>query len=139
MSRFSVPEVSLPDAPDAVVWVVCLCAEWCGLCRDYEAVFAQMAQRFPAFRFVWLDIEDQAELVGDMDVETFPTLAGIAGKRQPAGRAARARHEAFAARLAKRAPTLDQGLKRLRGHQNCALGVAMCPPKHSCITRRLIF
>ena len=77
MSRSSVPEVSLPDAPDApdaVVWVVCLCAEWCGLCRDYEAVFAQMAKRFPAFRFVWLDIEDQAELVGDMDVETFPTL-----------------------------------------------------------------
>ena len=74
MSRSSVPEVSLPDAPDAVVWVICLCAEWCGLCRDYEAVFAQMAKRFPAFRFAWLDIEDQAELVGDLDVETFPTL-----------------------------------------------------------------
>lgn len=73
MSRSSVPEVSLPDAPEPI-WVICLCAEWCGLCRDYEAVFAQMAQRFPAFRFVWLDIEDQAELVGDMDVETFPTL-----------------------------------------------------------------
>ena len=74
MSRSFVPEVSLPGAPDAGVWVICLCAEWCGLCRDYEAVFAQMAQRFPAFRFVWLDIEDQAELVGDLDVETFPTL-----------------------------------------------------------------
>lgn len=59
---------------DSVTWVVCLCADWCGLCRDYQAVMAQMARRYPAFRFAWLDIEDQAELVGDIDVETFPTL-----------------------------------------------------------------
>jgi len=57
-----------------VTWVVCLCADWCGLCRDYEAVFAQTAARYPGFRFAWLDIEDQADLVGDIDVETFPTV-----------------------------------------------------------------
>ena len=33
-----------------------------------------MAERYPAFRFAWLDIEDQSDLVGDLDVETFPTL-----------------------------------------------------------------
>jgi thioredoxin 1 len=33
-----------------------------------------MALRYPGNRFVWLDIEDEAELVGDLDVETFPTL-----------------------------------------------------------------
>lgn len=55
-------------------WVICLCADWCGLCRDYGAVFTQMAAHYPAFRFVWLDIEDQADLVGDLDVETFPTV-----------------------------------------------------------------
>ena len=55
-------------------WVVCLCADWCGLCRDYKTLFAHMAARYPALRFAWLDIEDQAELVGDLDVETFPTL-----------------------------------------------------------------
>ncbi len=60
--------------PDSATWVICLCADWCGLCRDYQAVFAQMAARYPAFRFAWLDIEDQADLVGDVDVETFPTL-----------------------------------------------------------------
>lgn len=59
---------------DSVTWVVCLCADWCGLCRDYQVVMAQMAGRYPAFRFAWLDIEDQAELVGDIDVETFPTV-----------------------------------------------------------------
>ena len=71
MSRSSASELSLPDSS---AWVICLCADWCGLCRDYQAVFEQMAKRFPAFRFVWLDIEDQAELVGDLDVETFPTV-----------------------------------------------------------------
>jgi thioredoxin 1 len=59
---------------EPAAWVVCLCAQWCGLCRDYQGVLAQMAARYPAFRFAWLDIEDQSELVGDIDVETFPTL-----------------------------------------------------------------
>ena len=60
--------------PGHSVWVVCLCADWCGLCRDYRHTFASIAARYPAFKFAWLDIEDQADLVGDMDVETFPTL-----------------------------------------------------------------
>ncbi len=55
-------------------WVICLCADWCGLCRDYGAVFSEMALRYPESRFVWLDIEDEAALVGDLEVETFPTL-----------------------------------------------------------------
>jgi len=63
-----------PSLSEPAAWVVCLCAEWCGLCRDYQAVFAQMAARYPSFRFAWLDVEDQADLAGDMDVETFPTL-----------------------------------------------------------------
>jgi thioredoxin 1 len=71
MSDSSSVELS---STDPVTWVVCLCADWCGLCRDYETLFTQMAARYPAFRFAWLDIEDQADLVGDMDVETFPTL-----------------------------------------------------------------
>ena len=65
-----------PDAlsPGRAAWVICLCADWCGLCRDYQDLFAHMAARYPAFKFAWLDIEDQADLVGEMDVETFPTL-----------------------------------------------------------------
>lgn len=57
-----------------VMWVVCLCADWCGLCRDYREVLNLLAARYPAYRFVYLDIEDQADMVGDMDIETFPTL-----------------------------------------------------------------
>jgi thioredoxin 1 len=56
-------------------WVVaCLCAAWCGSCREYETAFAQLAERHPQHRFVWIDIEDQADVVGDFDVDNFPTL-----------------------------------------------------------------
>lgn len=68
-------QTAFPGAPDLPVnWVVCLCADWCGLCRDYGELFTQMAARYPGSRFAWLDIEDQAEVVGDIEVETFPTL-----------------------------------------------------------------
>jgi thioredoxin 1 len=36
--------------------------------------FAQLAERHPQHRFVWIDIEDQADVVGDFDVDNFPTL-----------------------------------------------------------------
>ena len=67
----SVPDL-FPSGP--AHWVICLCAEWCGLCRGYQDVFADMAGRYPGLRFAWLDIEDQADLAGDLDIETFPTL-----------------------------------------------------------------
>lgn len=55
-------------------WVVCLCAEWCGTCRDYRAVFEAQAHVHSGLRFVWVDVEDAPELLGDLDVETFPTV-----------------------------------------------------------------
>jgi thiol-disulfide isomerase/thioredoxin len=57
-----------------VLDVVCLCAAWCSACRAYEAVFQQCAQAMPAHRFRWIDIEDEATLVGEPDIDTFPTL-----------------------------------------------------------------
>jgi thiol-disulfide isomerase/thioredoxin len=59
---------------DSQWWVVCLCAQWCGTCRDYRATFDQVSSRYPQAHFVWLDVEDREDLVGDIDVETFPTL-----------------------------------------------------------------
>jgi thioredoxin-like negative regulator of GroEL len=56
-------------------WVVaCLCAAWCGTCGGYRAAFDAIAARHPDKTFVWIDIEDQADVVGDLDVENFPTL-----------------------------------------------------------------
>jgi thioredoxin-like negative regulator of GroEL len=56
-------------------WIVaCLCAAWCGTCATYRATFDALAARHPDKYFVWIDIEDQADVVGDLDVENFPTL-----------------------------------------------------------------
>ena len=54
--------------------VVCLCAQWCGVCKQYRQGFEDLAARHPEGRFVWLDIEDQEEVAGDLDIETFPSL-----------------------------------------------------------------
>jgi thioredoxin 1 len=54
--------------------VACLCAGWCGTCTSYRAAFEQLAARHPGQQFVWIDIEDQADVVGELDVENFPTL-----------------------------------------------------------------
>ncbi len=54
--------------------VICLCAEWCGTCRDYKAGFTDLAAKFPEARFRWLDIEEHADDLGDLDIENFPTL-----------------------------------------------------------------
>ncbi|MDC8770124.1 thioredoxin family protein [Roseateles albus] len=54
--------------------VACLCAAWCRTCDAYHEVIAALRQQYPDFRFVWVDIEDDEELVGDLEVETFPTL-----------------------------------------------------------------
>ncbi|MFH7041820.1 thioredoxin family protein [Paucibacter sp. JuS9] len=63
-----------PATTAATPLVACLCASWCRVCDSYHDVFAQLRERHPGVRFVWVDIEDDEELVGDLEVETFPTL-----------------------------------------------------------------
>jgi len=95
-----------PTAAESGWWVVCLCAEWCGTCRDYRTAFEALAREHAGVRFVWVDIEDEADLAGDLDVETFPTLL-IAD-----GRSAR-----FLGPLLPQAPVLARLLGSLRaGH-----------------------
>jgi thioredoxin 1 len=55
-------------------WVICLCAEWCGVCREWRGIFNEAAAAHPGLHFAWIDIEDEAQAMGDVDVETFPTL-----------------------------------------------------------------
>ena len=54
--------------------VICLCAEWCGTCREYRVAFGALAGVVHGAQFRWLDIENEAEALGDLDVENFPTL-----------------------------------------------------------------
>ena len=56
------------------VLVICLCAQWCGVCRDYQSRFSQVELKFPQAKFLWIDIEDEADLLHPLDVEDFPTL-----------------------------------------------------------------
>ncbi|MBI3283501.1 MAG: thioredoxin family protein [Burkholderiales bacterium] len=56
-------------------WLVaCLCAAWCDICKNYRASFDALAARHPDKCFAWIDIEDQAQLVDEIDIENFPTI-----------------------------------------------------------------
>lgn len=55
--------------------VIAFCAQWCGTCREFKLVLEGLAADHPEQMFVWADIEDDAALVGDIEVENFPTLA----------------------------------------------------------------
>lgn len=55
--------------------VACLCAAWCRTCGEYRATFDALAREaHSSVRFVWVDIEDDEEVLGNVDVVTFPTL-----------------------------------------------------------------
>jgi len=62
-------------ADPAQLTVVALCAAWCDTCGEFRGAFDRLAQSRPRLTFVWLDIEDDASVAGDVDVENFPTLA----------------------------------------------------------------
>ena len=55
-------------------WVIALCAEWCNVCRDWRAVFNETAASRRDMNFAWVDVEDEADAMGDVDIETFPTV-----------------------------------------------------------------
>lgn len=67
--------MSQPETPAVdALWVVCLCAQWCGTCGVYAPLFASLQAEFAQARFRWIDIEDEADLVDPVEVENFPTL-----------------------------------------------------------------
>ena len=56
-------------------WVVCLCAEWCHVCRDWQPRFQPLvAEQGVGARTLWLDVEDEEIDALNLDIETFPTL-----------------------------------------------------------------
>lgn len=62
--------------PAMTVHIACLCAAWCRTCESYQQVFEAACAELPqgGLQVRWIDIEDEAELIGDLDIETFPTL-----------------------------------------------------------------
>ena len=62
-------------APEpATWWVACLCAAWCGVCREWQPLFTEQARANRHMRFAWVDVEDEDDAMGEVDIETFPTL-----------------------------------------------------------------
>ncbi len=56
-------------------WLVaCLCAAWCDTCNAYREQFDELAKKHPDKCFAWIDIEDEAHLVDEVEIENFPTL-----------------------------------------------------------------
>lgn len=111
-----------PSSPAALV--ICLCAEWCGVCRDYRARFEAVQAKFPQAQFLWIDVEDDADLLHPLDIEDFPTvlvalgneprfLGTVTPQAQTLERLLRAQWQPEAAAQAT-APFLPELLARIR-------------------------
>jgi len=62
-------------APPLGTWIVaCLCADWCGSCREYRAGFESFRPLEGAVRLAWIDIEDDDHIPEDLDLASLPTL-----------------------------------------------------------------
>ena len=63
-------------AADTRLTVACLCAQWCRTCDGYREVFDQVLSALDdaGVQGMWVDVEDQADVIGSIDVENFPTL-----------------------------------------------------------------
>ena len=68
---------------DEQLLVACLCAAWCTTCTAYRPVLAEVAAQHQDKRFAWIDIEDDADALGDdaLDISTFPTVMVLRGGR----------------------------------------------------------
>ena len=57
-----------------LIQLVCLCAAWCGVCREFQSAFTALAAAHPGARLHWVDVEDPSDWVDELEVENFPTL-----------------------------------------------------------------
>ncbi|WMW82262.1 thioredoxin family protein [Undibacterium cyanobacteriorum] len=66
---------ALSNQLDQSPWLVaCLCAAWCDTCQSYRPQFEELSRKQNNKIFAWIDIEDHADLIEDLDIENFPTI-----------------------------------------------------------------
>lgn len=74
-----------PEAATGDWIVACLCAQWCGICRGWHEAFRELARDsaalLPGARWLWVDVESQADALGEFEPENFPVLAVQQGER----------------------------------------------------------
>jgi thioredoxin reductase (NADPH) len=63
------------EATGPALLVVALCAAWCGTCRAFRPVFERLAAAQSDSLFLWLDVDDDSAIVGEIEVDGFPWLA----------------------------------------------------------------
>jgi thioredoxin 1 len=79
-ATLSSPSTPPSGAAPGPLLVACLCAQWCRTCDAYRDTLLatrdamRVGHPSQAMRFVWVDIEDEADLIGDLDIEDFPTI-----------------------------------------------------------------
>lgn len=92
--------------PDSGIRVICLCAAWCGVCQDFVAQYRSTQGWDPDVVYEWLDIEDDVERLGDVEVENFPCiLVGVQG--EPVFFGAITPNRASLDRLIRKAPDMQ--------------------------------
>lgn len=62
----------MSNASDTLV--MCLCAEWCGVCRDFREGFENLSAKHAGASFHWIDIEDEPDWPEALEIESFPTV-----------------------------------------------------------------
>jgi len=81
LSKSDLSSIGSLPTPATLPLVIALCAAWGDTCTEFRATFERIADARPGMVFVWLDIEDDSEICGDIDIENFPTLAIYRGTR----------------------------------------------------------
>jgi hypothetical protein len=96
------PNVADDGGPAEPLLIACLCAAWCRTCDDYRATFDAVTREFgDRVQPLWVDIEDDEDALGGVDVVDFPTLL-----------IARGEHIAFYGPVLPHAQTLRQLAER---------------------------
>jgi len=61
-------------APPGTWTIAFLCAAWCRTCDEVRPHFEARVAAHPQLVHRWIDVEDEADALGDLDIQTFPTL-----------------------------------------------------------------
>jgi thiol-disulfide isomerase/thioredoxin len=60
------------ERPPSMLDVYCLCAAWCAICHKIKPEFDGLSTE--GFHLHWVDIEDHADSLADLEILTFPTI-----------------------------------------------------------------
>ncbi|MEK7346881.1 MAG: thioredoxin family protein [Pseudomonadota bacterium] len=66
----------------APLTILCLCAQWCVICRAFESQFQDLRAAQPQCHWRWIDIEDHDAVLSDLDIQNFPTIVILDGGGQ---------------------------------------------------------